>query len=92
MYHQKITNRVPKTKTLPCGAIFQKWHPIIQPWGISKLPLDSGTRSTILAKKPFAHCSLVKTQGTTTSLHFRIKIHVIMNLYLLEEFNTKCGS
>jgi hypothetical protein len=27
--NQEITNKVLKTKMLPCGVIFQKWHPII---------------------------------------------------------------
>jgi len=38
MYHQKKTNRVLETKTLPCGTILQKWHPTTQPWGIFELP------------------------------------------------------
>jgi FtsP/CotA-like multicopper oxidase with cupredoxin domain len=34
----KWTNKLPETKMLPCETSFQKWHPITQPWEISKLP------------------------------------------------------
>jgi hypothetical protein len=58
--------KVPETKTLPCEAIFQKWHSTTRLWEILELPWELGVGSTAWAKKPFVHCSLMKTQTTIT--------------------------
>jgi hypothetical protein len=63
--------KVPETKTLPCEAIFQKWHSITWLWEILELPWELGVGSTAWAKKPF--CSLF-TYEDTNNYNFSIII------------------